>query len=118
MKSSTESEYRAMSTACSEIIWLHGLLSDIGFPATGATPLNADNTSSIRITANPVFHECIKTIEVDCHFIRDEYKNDVISLPHISSDLQMADIFTKALPRPRHQFLVGKLMLFDSPASI
>ena len=94
-----------MSTACSEIIWLPRLLLDIGFPTTGAMPLHADNTSSICITANPVFHERIKHIEVDCHFIRDEYKNDVISLLHISSHLQTADIFTKAPPRPRHQFL-------------
>ncbi|XXG61103.1 hypothetical protein AAC387_Pa04g2840 [Persea americana] len=55
-KSSTEAEYRAMSAACSEILWLRGLLSDIGFPAPGATPLYADNTSAIRITENPIFH--------------------------------------------------------------
>ena len=117
-KSSTEAEYRAMSAACSEILWLRGLLSDIGFPAEGATPLYADNTSAIRITENPIFHERTKHIEVDCHFIRDELKRDVISLPHVSTELQFADILTKGLPRPRHQFLVSKLMLIDSPASI
>ena len=31
-KSSTEYEYRAMSTACSEVVWLRGLLAEIGFP--------------------------------------------------------------------------------------
>ncbi|XP_047265992.1 uncharacterized mitochondrial protein AtMg00810-like [Capsicum annuum] len=30
--SSTEAEYRAMSTAFSEIVWLRGLLTEIGFP--------------------------------------------------------------------------------------
>ena len=107
-----------MSAACSEILWLRGLLTDIGFPAAGATPLYADNTSAIRITENPIFHERTKHIEVDCHFIRDELKRDVISLPHVSTELQLADILTKGLPRPRHQFLVDKLMLVDSPASI
>ena len=58
-----------MFAACSEIIWLHRLLLDIGFPATSAIPLHADNTSSIRFTTNPVFHERIKHIEVDFHFI-------------------------------------------------
>ena len=117
-KSSTEAEYRVMSAACSEILWLRGLLSDLRFPADSATPLYADNTSAIRIIANPVFHERTKHIEIDCHFIRDEYKRDVISLPHIFSDLQNTDILTKGLPRPWHQFLVSKLMLVDSPASI
>ena len=107
-----------MSAACSEILWLRGLLTDIGFPATGATPLYADNTSAIRITENPIFHERTKHIEVDCHFIRNELKRGVISLPHVSTEFQLADILTKSLPRPRHQFLVDKLMLVDSPASI
>ncbi|XP_019248660.1 PREDICTED: uncharacterized protein LOC109227925 [Nicotiana attenuata] len=51
-KSSTESEYRAMSIACSEIIWLRGLLAEIGFPQSNPTPLHADNTSAIQIATN------------------------------------------------------------------
>ena len=31
-KSSTEVEYHAMSTACFEIVWLRGLLEELGFP--------------------------------------------------------------------------------------
>ena len=102
-----------MSSACSEIIWLRGFLSEIGFPHTTATPLHADNTSAIRLTGNPIFHERTKHIEVGCHFIRDEYDNNVISLPHVSTDQQAADIFTKSLPMPRHDFLVRKLLLVD-----
>ena len=73
-KSSTEAEYCAMSAACSEILWLHGLLPNIGFPAAGATPFYADTTSGIRITENPIFHEHTKHIEANFHFIRDQYK--------------------------------------------
>ena len=46
-KSSTEYEYRAMSAACSEIIWLHGLLAELGFSQSNPTPLHVDNTSAI-----------------------------------------------------------------------
>ncbi|KAL6323418.1 hypothetical protein AAG906_038987 [Vitis piasezkii] len=117
-KSSTEVEYRAMSTACSEIVWLCGFLDELRFPQTTSTPLQVDNTSAIQIATNPVFHERTKHIEVDCHSIRDTLESRVISLPHIFSDLQVADFFTKALTRQRHQFLVGKLLLVDLPASI
>ena len=116
-KSSTEAEYRAMSTACSEIVWLRGLLEELGFPQT-TTPLHADNTSAIQVATNPVFHERTKHIEVDCHSNRDTLESRVISLPHISSDLQVSDVFTKALTQQWHQFLVGKLLLTDLPASI
>ncbi|RVX16767.1 Retrovirus-related Pol polyprotein from transposon RE1 [Vitis vinifera] len=117
-KSSTESEYRAMSLACSEIIWLRGMLAELDFSETDPTPLHADNTSAIQITANPVYHERTKHIEVDCHSIREAFEARVITLPHISTDLQIADIFTKALPRHRHCLLSSKLMLVDQPASI
>lgn len=117
-KSSTESEYRAMSTACSEIIWLRGLLAEIGFPQSNPTPLHADNTSANQIGCNPVYHERTKHIEVDSHSIREAVDRRVITLPHVSSDLQIADVFTKSMARQRHQFLVGKLMFFDPPASI
>ena len=36
-----------MSTACSEIVWLRGLLEELGFPQTTSTPLHADNTSRL-----------------------------------------------------------------------
>jgi hypothetical protein len=117
-KSSTEAEYRAMSATCSEIVWLRGLLSELGFPPTAPTPLHGDNTSAIQIAANPVYHERTKHIEVDCHYIREAFTRGVITLPHLNTALQIADAFTKALTRQRHQFLSSKLMLLDLPASI
>lgn len=61
-KSSTEAEYRAMSAACSEIVCLRGLLSEPGFPQTTPTPLNANNTSAIRITEIPFSMKGLNTL--------------------------------------------------------
>jgi len=83
----TKSEYRAMSATCSEIVWLRGLLAELGFPQSNSTHLHADNTSAIQIAANPVYHERTKHIEVDCHFIREAVDTRVISLPHVSTNL-------------------------------
>ena len=120
-KFTVKSEYPAMSVASGEILWLHGLLlSELGFPKENPTPLHTDNTSAIHITANPVYHDHTKHIDVDCHFIREAYDDDnVVSLPHVPSELQVADVFTKVFTtRQRHNFLVDKLMLTDKPASI
>ena len=118
-KSSTEAEYRAMSAACSEIVWLRGLLSELGFPSTNPTPLHGDNTSVIQIAVNPIYHECTKHIEVDCHYIREAFTQGVITLPHLSMDIQIAYLFfTKALTRQRHKFLSYQLMILDLPTSI
>lgn len=117
-KFSIEAEYRAMSSACSKITWLRGLIFELGFAPTSSTPLNADHTGAIRLIENPIFHERTKHIEVDSHFNRDEYEQKVIDLPHLSTNLQIVDIFTKGLLHLHHQFLVSKLMLLDSPTSI
>ncbi|XP_050909990.1 secreted RxLR effector protein 161-like [Lathyrus oleraceus] len=61
-KSSNESEYCAMSTACSKILWLRGLLAKLGFSQIESTSLYADNTSVIQIVAILVFHEGTKHI--------------------------------------------------------
>lgn len=86
-----------MSTVCLEIIWLHGLLAELGFPQTEPTSLYADNTSAIQIVVNPVFHERTKNIEVDCHSICDVYDDRFIALPHVSTQLQVADILIKVV---------------------
>lgn len=82
-----------MPTACSEITWLHGLLDEFGFPQHIATPLVVDNTNVIQIATNPIFHERTKYIEVDCHSIREALDNHVMFLPHVTTQLQLVDIF-------------------------
>jgi hypothetical protein len=96
-KSSTKSEYHAMSSACSEITWLRGLLGELSFPQHHSTSVHADNTSVVQIAANLVFHERTKHIKVDCHSIRESFDRHMITLPHIFTEHQTANIFTKAL---------------------
>ena len=91
-----------MSTACFEIVWLCGLLEELGFPRTTSIPLHADNTNAIQIGTHSAFHERTKHIEIFCHSIQGTLESRVISLPHISFDLQVADVFTKALTQQRH----------------
>jgi hypothetical protein len=60
----------------------------------------------------------ILKIEVDSHSIHGVVAQNIITLPHISTDLQIGDVFTKALTRQRHQFMIDKLMLSDRHTSI
>lgn len=107
-----------MSAACSEIVWLRGLLVELEFPQSNLTSLHANSTNAIQIAINPIFHKHTKYIKVDYHSIRESVDTSVISLSHVSSALQIADVLTKSMTRQRHQFLVGKLMFLDQPASI
>jgi len=56
-----------------------------------------DNINSILLANNPVYHVRTKHIEVHYHFIREKVLAKEIDLIHVSTENQVADIFTKAL---------------------
>ncbi|GKE04209.1 hypothetical protein Tco_1396227, partial [Tanacetum coccineum] len=80
--SSTEAEYIALSGCYTQILWMRSQLTDYRLKFN-KIPLNCDNKSAIAL--------CF----VELYFVRTEY--------------QLADIFSKALPRERFNFLVEKL---------
>jgi len=56
-----------------------------------------DNISSILLANNPVYHAKTKHIKVHYHFIKEKVLTKEIDLIHVSTENQVADIFTKAL---------------------
>ncbi|WKA12032.1 hypothetical protein VitviT2T_029468 [Vitis vinifera] len=114
-RSSTEAEYRALADTTSELLWLRWLLKDLGVSTSSATPLYCDNQSAIHIAHNDVFHERTKHIEIDCHFIRYHLLHGALKLFSVSSKDQLADIFTKSLPKRRTRDLVDNLKLVSHP---
>ncbi|PKU70166.1 Retrovirus-related Pol polyprotein from transposon TNT 1-94 [Dendrobium catenatum] len=61
-RSSTESEYRALAALTADVLWIRRLLSEFGTPQTDPTKIYCDNTSSIALANNPVFHARTKHI--------------------------------------------------------
>lgn len=84
-------------------------LHDVQVPQLSPTSIHCDNQDALYISSIPVFHECIKRIELDCHFVRDEFQANRISQPYIPSEIQPTDLFTKALGSSQFHSLMGKL---------
>nr|GEW26924.1 integrase, catalytic region, zinc finger, CCHC-type, peptidase aspartic, catalytic [Tanacetum cinerariifolium] len=54
-------------------------------------------------------HSLSKHIEIRHHFIREQVENGVVELYYLTTDYQLANIFTKALPRERFKYLLSRL---------
>ncbi|GKE08814.1 hypothetical protein Tco_1412365, partial [Tanacetum coccineum] len=68
-----------------------------------------DNRSAIALCCNNVQHSRSKHINIQHHFIREKVEKGVVELYFVTTDYQLADIFTKALPRERFEFLLPRL---------
>ncbi|GKF49568.1 hypothetical protein Tco_0142819 [Tanacetum coccineum] len=88
----------------------HQQLSDYSF-AFNKIPLYCDNCSAIALCCYKVQHSRSKHIDIRYHFIREQVEKGVVELYFVTTDYQLADIFTKALPRERFEFLLPCLVI-------
>ncbi|GJX40221.1 hypothetical protein Tco_0255211 [Tanacetum coccineum] len=65
--------------------------------------------SAIAITCNPMQHFRTKHIHTRYHFIKEQVENGIIKLYFVRTEYQLADMFTKALPEDRFQYLVRRI---------
>ncbi|GJX03364.1 retrovirus-related pol polyprotein from transposon TNT 1-94 [Tanacetum coccineum] len=106
--SSTKAEYIALSGCCAQILWMRPQMTDDRFEFN-KIPLYYDNKSAIALCCNNVQHSKSKHIDVRYHFIKEQVKNGAVELYFVRTEYQLADIFTKALPRERFEFQINKL---------
>ncbi|GJR78294.1 putative ribonuclease H-like domain-containing protein [Tanacetum coccineum] len=97
-KSTTE--YVAAAHCCGQVLWVQNQMLDYGFNFMN-TKIYIDNESTLCIVKNPVFHSKTKHIEIRHHFIRDAYEKKLIQVLKIHTDLNVADLLTKAFDGPR-----------------
>nr|GEY68968.1 retrovirus-related Pol polyprotein from transposon TNT 1-94 [Tanacetum cinerariifolium] len=90
------------------ILWMRSELTDYGFDFN-KIPLYCDNRSAIALCYNNVQHSWSKHIDIRNHFIREQVEIGVVELYFVTTDYQLADIFTKALPRQRFKFILPRL---------
>jgi hypothetical protein len=110
-RSSTEAEYKEVANATAELIWIEVLLRELGISLAQSPILWCDNLGATYLTANPIFHRRMKHVEVDYHFVRERVASKRLDVRIISTNDQIADIMTKALPGPAFNKICTNLNL-------
>ena len=102
-----------MAQGVCELLWLQKLLEELRLSERSKLTLYCDNKAAISIAHNPVQHDRTKHIEIDRHFITEKLTSGVLNLRHISSQKQLADVFTKGLSHRNFHSLICKLGMCD-----
>ena len=111
--STAEAEYIAAGSCCAQLLWMKQTLKDYGINMKNV-PLYCDKKSAIKIAHNPVQHSKTKHIQIRHHFLRDHVLKGDISIEHVKTEEQLADIFTKPLDEKRFSKLRCELNILES----
>ena len=109
--SSTEAEIVSASASASEAVYLRTLLEELGFPQSEPTELRVDNQGVVFAATYPGHsHTKMKHVERRHFFVRELVQNGKLNVTYISTDDNVADIFTKPLATKRFKELRDKAM--------
>lgn len=101
--SSTEAELKALDMICREVVYMRRILEFLGFKQDAATKIFVDNKSAIELCTLLKVNSKVKHINVRIHYIRELVNERVVELCFIPSELNVADVLTKALVRVLHE---------------
>ena len=106
-----EAEYMELASTGRQAAWLRSFSREIGFPIEGPIPLCLDNQAAIFLIVNPAVKHQTKYIDIQHHYIREQYENEVVEPFHITGIDNPTDLFTKPLPVVKVEPFKSKITL-------
>ena len=92
-----EAEYMELASTGRQAAWLRSFSREIGYPISEPIPLCLDNQAAIFLTVNPAVEHRTKHIDIQHHYIREQYEERVIEPFHVAGIDNPADLFMKPL---------------------
>ncbi len=97
-KSTAEAEYMSAAAAASMAVLLKRTAHFLGAPKSSEpVHLQVDNQAAVFMVSNSAEHSRVKHIDMCHHFIKDVVARLLLRVSHVCTDLNVADVFTKAL---------------------
>lgn len=102
-QSSCEAELYAEAAAVNEVLWVRGLMKELGLMVRDGSIVHGDNESTLTISRNGIKSERTKHVDVKYHFVTDCISRGIVDVKWVPTEEQQADIFTKALDRAKFE---------------
>ncbi|GJR21226.1 retrotransposon protein, putative, ty1-copia subclass [Tanacetum coccineum] len=99
--SATQAEYMAASEAAMEAVWIRKFVGDLGVMPSIKEPINmyCDNSAAIIFAKDSGIMKGARHFLRRYHFVREQVESGEIKILKVHTDDNLADPFTKALPR-------------------
>ena len=110
--STVEAEYVAMTRCAQQMVWMQSWLGEAKIKYTLPGLIKGDNRGAIALTKNTKDHGKVKHIDIRHHYIRELFQSGAITMEQVPSSDNLADLFTKPLPRDHHHRLLAALNIF------
>ena len=109
--SSTEAKYILQTHAAKEAVWLRNFVVELQGKTQGPLTVLCNNQGAIVLLKDNKFHSRTKHIDLQYHFIREVVDEGKINVKYIPTAENVANVFTKALARPKFEVFVEGLGL-------
>jgi hypothetical protein len=111
--STVEAEYVALTRSAKQAVWMYSFLGELAMPQEKPAVLHCDNMGATSLAKDAKGHARVKHIDIREHYIRERVADGDIEILRVESANNLADLFTKILPRDAHLSLVRALGLTD-----
>jgi hypothetical protein len=94
----------AASEASREEVWIRNFIDELGVVPGALDPLEilCDNTGTIALAKEPRYHPKTKHINRRFYIIRYYISDGDLKISKVHTNLNIADLLTKPLPRAKH----------------
>jgi len=107
--STAEAEYIAATHVAKQVLWQRSLFMELDFDIPTTSTIFTDNQVAISISHHPEFHSRMKHIDITDHFLCDLIAEGTLNTIYVNMCENLADLFTKGLPRELHEDLTYRI---------
>lgn len=101
--STFDAEYFAAHEACQQLRWLDVFSEQIEHPLEKPVTLYCDNSSAVSASERPKVKHRKKHTRIMAHAVHESFENGLVKLERVATEENIADIFTKPLPKDLHE---------------
>ena len=95
--STAEAEIHACIDCFKDLLYIHGLIKELGFPIHDTITLHCDNKTGIAVMSDEMIKNKTRHLSSKIAFIRHYVKQRILNLKFVATENNIADILTKAL---------------------